>query len=375
MLCESRKCSRKLFAYGSKEPLEITGSFKAEVSIGMSTEKAELIVVEGQVQNLLGKETAVKLNVRRLGPDLVNSISGKDLREQYKEVFTGLGKLKNFQLQIPIDKSVKPIAQNLRPVPFSLREEIEKKLERLLEMDIIERAEGPTPWVSPIVAAPKPNGDIRLCVDMRQANSAILRERHPIPTVDEVLQNLNCSKVFSKLDLNLAFHQIELSEESRSITTFVTHKGLFRYKRLMFGISCAPEMYQRIIFQTLQGCTGVINIFDDIVVHGATKEDHDRNLEGLLQRLSEKGLTLNFNKCQFNLSEIDFMGHLLTARGIGPEKTKIEAITEARRPETASEIRSFLGLVNFCARFITDLTTLTEPLRRLTKQGAKLTGV
>ena len=371
VLCESRKCSRKLFAYGSKEPLEITGSFKAEVSIGMSTEKAEFIVVEGQGQNLLGKETAVKLNVLRLGPDLVNNISGKDFREQYKEVFTGLGKLKNFQLQIPIDKSVKPIAQNVRPVPFSLREKIEKKLEELLEMDIIERAEGPTPWVSQIVAAPKPNGDIRLCVDMRQANSAILRERHPIPTVDEVLQNLNCSKVFSKLDLNLAFHQIELSEESRSITTFVTHKGLFRYKRLMFGISCAPEMYQRIIFQTLQGCTGVRNIFDDIVVHGATKEDHDRNLEGLLQRLSEKGLTLNFNKCQFNLSEIDFMGHLLTAREIGPEKTKIEAITEARRPETASEIRSFLGLVNFCARFIPDLATLTEPLRRLTKQGAK----
>lgn len=259
----------------------------------------------------------------------------------------------------------------MRPVPFSLRDKIEKKLEELLEMDIIERAEGPTPWVSPIVAAPKPNGDIRLCVDMRQANSAILRERHPIPTLVEVLQNLNCSKVFSKLDLNLAFHQIELSEESRSITTFVTHKGLFRYKRLMFGISCAPEMYQRIIFQTLQGCTGVRNIFDDIVVHGATKEDHDRNLEGLLQRLSEKGLTLNFNKCQFNLSEIDFMGHLLTARGIGPEKTKIEAITEARRPETASEIRSFLALVNFCARFIPDLATLTEPLRRLTKQGAK----
>ena len=149
------KSSRKLFAYGSKEPLEITGSFTAEVSIGMSKEKAEFIVVEGQGQNLLGKETAAKLNVLRLGPDLVNNISGKDFREQYKEVFTGLGKLKNFQLQILIDKSVKPIAQNMRPVPFSLRDKIEKKLE-LLEMDIIERADGPTPWVSPIVAAPNP---------------------------------------------------------------------------------------------------------------------------------------------------------------------------------------------------------------------------
>lgn len=91
-------------------------------------------------------------------------------------------------------------------------------------MDIIEKAEGPTPWVSPIVVAPKPNGDIRLCVDMRQANQAIIRERHPIPAVDEILQNLNRNSVFSKLDLKLAFHQIELSEQSRSITTFVTHK-------------------------------------------------------------------------------------------------------------------------------------------------------
>lgn len=91
-------------------------------------------------------------------------------------------------------------------------------------MDIIEKAEGPTPWVSQIVVAPKPNGDIRLCVDMRQANQAIIRERHPIPAVDEILQNLNRSSVFSKLDLKLAFHQIELSEQSRIITTFVTHK-------------------------------------------------------------------------------------------------------------------------------------------------------
>lgn len=206
---------------------------------------------------------------------------------------------------------------------------------------------------------------------MRQANQAIIRERHPIPAVDEILQNLNRSSVFSKLDLKLAFHQIELSEQSRSITTFVTHKGLFRYKRLMFGVSCAPEMYQRIISQALQGCTGVRNIFDDIIVHGETKMEHDRNLKGLLHRLREKGLTLNLDKCQFDLSEIGFMGHLLSARGIGPDKSKIEAVTKVRRPETVPVMRSFLGLVNFCARFIPDLGTLSEPLRKLTRQNVK----
>ena len=103
---------------------------------------------------------------------------------------------------------------------------------------------------------------------MRQANSAIVRERHPIPTVDEILHDLNGSAVFAKLDIKWTFHQVELSEESRSITTFATNKGLFRYKRLMFGISCAPEMHQRVTQQVLEGCEGVRNVHDDIIVHG-----------------------------------------------------------------------------------------------------------
>ena len=114
---------------------------------------------------------------------------------------------------------------------------------------------------------PKPNGDIPICVDMRQANGAIVRERHPITTVHEILHDLNGNTVFSKLDIKWAFHQVELSEASRPITTFATHKGVFRYNRLMFGVSSVPEMYQRVIQQVSEGCDGVINIHDDIIVH------------------------------------------------------------------------------------------------------------
>ena len=130
-----------------------------------------------------------------------------------------------------------------------MRSQIEKKLDELEKLDVIGKAEGPTPWISSVVVIPNSNDEIRLCVEMRQANSAIVREGHPIPTVEEVLQEFNGSSVFSKLDIKWAFHQVELSEDSRSITMFVTHKGLYRYKRLMFGISCAPKMYQRIIQQ------------------------------------------------------------------------------------------------------------------------------
>ena len=132
---------------------------------------------------------------------------------------------------------------------------------------------------------------------MRRANSAIERERHPIPTIEEVLHDLNGSTVFSKLDLKWGFHQVELDEKSREITTFVTHRGLYRYKRLMFGVTSAPGKYQKIVVDVLHGCEGVDNLTDDLIVHGCGIKEHDRNLHAVLTRLKEKGLTLNGDKC------------------------------------------------------------------------------
>ena len=250
-----------------------------------------------------------------------------------------------------------------------MREKIEKKLDELLHEDIIERVDGPTPWVNPVVVVPKPNGEVRLCVDMRCANKAIIRERHPIPTIDEVLNDMQEGSVFSKLDLKWGYHQIELSTESRGITTFATHKGLFRYKRLMFGISSAPEKYQQVIQRVLHDCSGTANISDDIIIFGSDTDEHDRRLEQVLVRLEEKGLTLNKEKCVFHMPKLTFMGLVLSQRGIGPTEEKVKAVTETCEPQNASEVKSFLGLVNFNARFIPDLATVAEPLRRLTKKG------
>ena len=190
---------------------------------------------------------------------------------------------------------------------------------------------------------------------MKQANSAIVRERHPISTVDEFLHDLTGSTVFAKLDIKWAFHQVELSEESRPITTFITHNGLFRNKTSMFGISSTPEMYLRVMQQALQGCESVRNIHGDIIVHGKTAEQHNTRLKKALGRIQEKGLTLNKEKCKFHMSETEFMGHLLSARGIRPTQAKGEAVTEARKPESVAEVSSFLGLVNFSARFISSI--------------------
>ena len=137
----------------------------------------------------------------------------------------------------------------------------------------------------------------------------------------------------------------------------------------MFGISSAPEKYQQIIQQLVTDIPGVHNISDDVIVHGANQEEHDQRLVKVLNRFQERGLTLNKEKCKFNMNELVFMGHVLTPKGIGPEGEKVKAVVNARRPESATEVRSFLGLVQFNGRYIQDLVTIAEPLKYLTKKA------
>ena len=174
---------------------------------------------------------------------------------------------------------------------------------------------------------------------------------------------------FSKIDLKWGFHQILLSQESRHITTFVTHRGLYRYKRLMFGVTSAPEKYQQVIRDVLRGCEGVANIADDLVVHGKGVEEHDRRLFAVLDRLSEAGLTVNGDKCEFRLTKLKFFGHELSSDGVSPSEEKIAAIRDARSPKDASEVRSFMGLVQYSAKFMSDLASIARPIQDLTRKG------
>ena len=185
------------------------------------------------------------------------------------------------------------------------------------------------------MVVPKGDEDMRVCVDMRRANGAIIGERHPIPTVEELLRDLNGSTVFSEIDLKWGFHQILLSEDSRHITNFVTHRCLYCYKRLMFGVRSAPVKYQQIVRDMLRGCPGVANIADDLIIHGKGIEEHDRCLFTVLDRPSEVGLTVNGEMCEFRLSKLTFFGHELTSDGVNPSEQKVAAIRDARPPKDA----------------------------------------
>lgn len=359
---QTNKVAKKLFTYGGHK-LSIKGMFIAEISTKKSSISDKVYVVEEGGANLLGKRAATKLGILKIDTSICAVLSAEEK----------IGKVKGVVVTVEVDPTVKPIQHTQSRVPIPLQPKVERELAKLLKQDIIEPAPRDSPWISRLVVRPKAGNaeEIRICVDMRDANKAIVPQHHPLPTFDDIIPHLHNCKYFSKIDLNKAFHQIELAEESRAITTFASHNGYFRYKRLTFGMSCASEVFQNIIERVLVGIKGVKVFIDDILIFGRNQEDHDRASQSVLDRLKEYGITINEKKCEFGRKEVTFMGHQLSVDGISPAEQKVDAIRRCRNPETVEELRSFLGLINYLGKFIPNLSTLTAPLRDLLHKGAR----
>nr|XP_049707012.1 uncharacterized protein K02A2.6-like [Helicoverpa armigera] len=357
---QNAKPDKTFMAYGSSVPLTVLGSFQAVIKIGAEQKNSTFYVIQGGTRDLLGKETATDLKVLKLGLD-INAVSESQNQGPFP-------KFKNITLDIAIDNTITPVSQPCRRIPVPLEEKVNKRINELIELDIIEAVNKPSRWVSPVVVPVlKSDGSVRLCVDMRVANKAILREHYPLPTMDKLLPKFRKARIFSKLDIRDAFHQIEISEESRHITTFITTRGLFRYKRLMFGISCAPELFQKTLERILLPCEGTLNFIDDIIVYGSDEVEHKARLDRVLEVLKEYNVTLNQKKCVFNAKVVEFLGHQLSSEGVKPLDTYIKSVETFREPKTIDEIQSFLGLLNYVNKWIPNFSTTTEPIRKLLK--------
>lgn len=364
--CELQKPKKSLYSYGSEQTIPVIGCVKLLVKSELTnkTVETEFYVIKGNTDNLLCCKSSVELELVNFAFSINSS---NDVMSKFQDRFEGMGKMKDIEVKLHINQEVKPIEQKTRRVPFHLREQVEEELKRLEESDIIEKAEGPTPWVSPIVVVHKKNG-VRICIDSRAINTAIERERHPIPTIEDLIVDLNGAQVFSKIDLNKGYHQIQLAPESRYITCFTTHTGLWRYKRLSFGINSAAEIFQKAISDMLQGIDCVKNISDDIIVYTKDTATHTQILEKVFQRMREYNITANKEKCEFYKDAITFYGHNFSKNGISADEDKVFAIIEAETPKEVSELRSFLGMAQYIARFIPGYSDIVAPLQNLTHQ-------
>jgi hypothetical protein len=326
-------CTTNVYGYGSTQALQMLGTFETCVRYKSHEIVTRFAIIKGYSGCILGLETLKSLNIISISCNL--NIE----RDKYPNLFSGkVGKFKDTQVKLHIKPDIRPICQPHRRIPFHLRQKVEDEIQRMLEMDIIEPAKGPTPWVSPIVIVQKPGqpDKIRICTDARLPNQAIERVRHVTPTVEDIIVDINGAKHISKTDFVSGYHQFELAPESRYITVFSTHIGLFQYKRLNFGINCAAEIFQRKVEEVIRDIKNIKNI--------KTPTD----------------------KLVIDAPEIKFFGMIFLGNGVRPDVSKIKAIKRARPPKNASELRSFLGLAAYVSRFIEDYATISEPLWRLT---------
>ena len=343
--------------------LPALGKFTGTLKSATCEAKEDVYVVEGLNRPLLGRPAIEALGlVARLA-----TVDKLELRPatQFPALFHGLGKLQG-EYTIQLQEGAKPFALSTpRRVAIPLLKAVKQELQRMEELGVIAKVEAPTEWCAGMVVVPKSNGKVRICMDLTQLNQSVRRERHLLPAVDQTLAQLVGARIFSKLDANSGFWQIPLAAESALLTTFITPFGRFCFHRLPFGISSAPEHFQRRMSETLSGLGGVVCMLDDILIHGKSQEEHDARLQKVLQRLQDAGVTLNSEKCQFSVESVKFLGHVIDSSGIRPDPDKVMAIQKVRAPANVGDIRRFLGMVNQMSKFAPNLAEITQPLREL----------
>ena len=247
-----------------------------------------------------------------------------------------------------------------------MKTEVEKELQRLVQEGILEPVEL-SEWAAPIVTVlKKDRSGVRICGDFRQTVNPVSRlDRYPIPRVEDLLATLAKGESFSKIDLSHAYQQLPLDEESRQYVVINTHKGLFRYTRLPFGVSSAPGIFQRVI---IQGIPGVVAYLDDILITGSTYAEHLAALKEVLSRLQKAGLRVKREKCQFMMPSVTYLGYRIGTEGIHPLPEKVQAIKEAPRPTNPSELKAYLGILTYYSKFLPKMSTVLAPLYRLLRK-------
>ncbi len=359
-------------------PLRVLGQSQVNVKVHGKEAVLPLVVVEGNGIPLFGRNWLQSLKLNWVENAKINSVT-KDhfenkrqlekLLADYQEIFgTELGRCKGVKAHLYVKPDAKPKFYRPRPIPLALKTKIEADLDRMEKLEIIEKVDT-SEWASPTVPVMKADGSVRHCGDYKVTiNPHLDVNQHPLPKPDELFAMLNGGQHFTKLDLSEAYLQVELDDKSKQFLVINTHKGLYRFNRLPYGVASAPAIFQKIMDQVLQGLPGIACYIDDILVTGPTDEEHMRNPEAVFKRLKEYGFRLKLRKCQFFQESVEYLGKIISSEGLQSSPKKVEAILKVAPPTDISELRSFLGMVSHYGRFIKCLADLSAPLNRLLRK-------
>ena len=365
----SLKPSRARLVTYSKENSATLGQMEVLVTYEEQQAVLPLIVVAGSGPSLLGRNWLGKIRLDWKAIKVVRDTNTAlaDLLDHHRRVFADeLGKLKGHTAKIHVDPGAQPRFCKARTVPYAMRSKVEAELQRLEDAGIIEPVQF-ADWAAPIVPVVKSDKEsIRICGDFKvTVNKASKLDRYSIPKIEDLFARLAGGKTFTKLDMSQAYQQIVLDEDSRTYVVINTHRGLFQYNRLLFGVSSAPGIFQRVMESILNGIPGVVVY---ILVTGATEEEHLAHLKEVLRRLEEAGLRLKRNKCVFMVPFVVYLGHVIDAQGLHPIPDKVRALQAAPQPENVAQLRSYIGLLSYYSKFLPQLATVLAPLYLLLRE-------
>ena len=354
--CKIKPTSVRFRSYtsGVFEPL---GVAKVNVKYNNIESKEMLFIVPNQFSPILGRSWIRKFKIDLMSLDesceqhrdihLIDQNTVKKaiihIDKEYEDIFKQeVGCIPKFVSSLRLRENSKPVFIKPREIPYALREKVETELDSLEKDGIIEKVDH-SDWGSPLVVIPKPDGNVRLCVDYKTGvNSQLLPSHYPVPSVDETINELRDAEYFCTIDLYKAYLHVKVDQDTSVIQTISTHRGTYRVNRLNFGIHNAPSEFHRIRDQVLVGLEGVAGYFDDLTIYGRTFTECYTRLKQVLNRLREYNIHVNRNKCQFFQKEINFLGYVIKKNCILKCPKRIEAIQQLKRPADQQSYDDFL---------------------------------
>ena len=298
----------------------------------------------------------------------------REFPDVFPDDIEGLPPDKEVEFTIDLIPGTEPISiPPYKMAPAELRE-LKDQLEELLSKGFIWPSI--SPWGAPVLFMKKKDGSLRLCIDYRQLNRVTIRNQYPLPRIDELFDQLQGSRVYSKLDLRSGYHQLRVQEGDVPKTAFRTRYRHYEFLVMPFGFTNAPATFMDLMNRVFQPYLDrfVIVFIDDILVYSSSPEEHSEHSRIVLQTLREKQLYDKLSKCHFWLDKVAFLGHVISAEGVSVDPYKIEVVVSWKPPKNVSEVRSFLGLAGYYKKFVEGFSSIVAPLTKLTRRDVKMIG-
>ncbi|KAJ0824772.1 putative nucleotidyltransferase, Ribonuclease H [Helianthus annuus] len=304
-------------------------------------------------------------------PKLEDIPVAKEFPDVFPEDLPGLPPQRQVEFRIDLVPGAAPVAKAPYRLAPSEMQELSTQLQELLDKGFIRPSF--SPWGAPVLFVKKKDGTMRMCIDYRELNKLTIKNRYPLPRIDDLFDQLQGSSYYSKIDLRSGYHQLRIQEESVPKTAFRTRYGHYEFLVMPFGLTNAPAVFMDLMNRVCKPYLDkfVIVFIDDILIYSRTKEEHEQHLRTILELLKKEKLYAKFSKCEFWIREVQFLGHVVNEKGIHVDPSKIEAIKNWEAPKTPTEVRQFLGLAGYYRRFIENFSKIAQPLTALTQKDKK----